>query len=174
MKTLIIQGSARSKGHTHQMVCLLRQHWQADVVDLLHLQIGPYDYQHAHRADDFLPLLRRIGTDYELLLFATPVYWYSMSGLMKVFFDRISDCLQIEKDTGRQLRGKHMALLSCGSEPEETPGFSTPFELSADYLGMHYLGHVHTWMEDATIEPQVVERIENFVKILKVAGPPLR
>ncbi|MCP4458779.1 MAG: NAD(P)H-dependent oxidoreductase [Cytophagales bacterium] len=37
---------------------------------------------------------------------ATPVYWYSMSGIMKVFLDRIYDVLTIEKELGRKLHGK--------------------------------------------------------------------
>ncbi len=43
---------------------------------------------------------------YDVLIFATPVYWYSMSGIMKVFFDRITDLLTIKKDIGRKLKGK--------------------------------------------------------------------
>jgi multimeric flavodoxin WrbA len=46
----------------------------------------------------------------------TPVYWYTMSGIMKVFFDRFSDLLRIEKDLGRKLRGKSMAVISCGAD----------------------------------------------------------
>ena len=37
---------------------------------------------------------------------------------MKKFFDRISDCIKIEKETGRKLRGMEMAVLSCGSDNE--------------------------------------------------------
>ena len=83
------------------------------------------------------------------------VYWYSMSGLMKAFFDRITDCLKIEKETGRKLRGKYMAAISCGSDDNEVEGFFVPFQKSADYLGMTYVGNIHTWIE-SNHPPEIV------------------
>lgn len=61
--------------------------------------------------------------EYDLILSTTLVYWYSMSGLLKVFFDRITDCLKIEKSIGRALNGKSMAFISCGSGKEQTESF---------------------------------------------------
>lgn len=165
MKTIIIQGSSLSKGNTYQIVEALRQHIEADVIDLLQYNIHHYDYGHIHQEDDFLPLMRRI-VSYDLLVFATPIYWYSMSGLMKVFFDRITDCLKVEKETGRRLRGKAMAAIACGSEMKETEGFFVPFRESAGYLGMRYLGDVHTWIEGDEVEKEVLGRIERFAQRL--------
>ena len=164
MRRLLIQGSARSAGNTHLMLDTLQQQgWDADRIDLLDYTIHPYTYDHRHRDDDFLPLLRDIVEHYDLLLFATPVYWYTMSGLLKDFFDRISDALQIEKPTGRRLRGMYLAMLSCGTEPEPVEGFSVPFRESADYLGMHYAGEVHTWAEnDGILLPVVREKLLTF------------
>ncbi len=89
-----------------------------------------------------------------------------MSGIMKTFFDRLSDCLKIEKERGRKLRGKNMAVISCGSDETETEGFFTPFRNSAEYLGMTYLGNIHTWIEDELVSNKVETRIQNFVKLL--------
>lgn len=61
------------------------------------------------RNDDYLNLMKQILDKYETLILATPVYWYSMSGIMKVFFDRLTDLLTIEKELGRKLRGKKIA-----------------------------------------------------------------
>lgn len=61
------------------------------------------------RNDDYLNLMKQILEKYETLILATPVYWYSMSGIMKVFFDRLTDLLTIEKELGRKLRGKKIA-----------------------------------------------------------------
>ena len=88
---------------------------------------------------------------------------------MKTFFDRLSDCLRIEKETGRKLRGINMAVISCGSDEIETEGFFTPFRKSAAYLGMTYLGNIHTWIEDELVSNEVETRIQNFVKLLKEA-----
>ena len=100
MKTVIVLGSSRSDGHSAQIATLLSKKLGADIVDLLPLDIHPYEYNHAHGADDFIPTFKAL-LEYDLMVFVTPVYWYSMSGIMKNFFDRITDCLKVEKDTGR-------------------------------------------------------------------------
>lgn len=159
--SIIIQGSSRSEGNTHTIVKILQEQLGADLIDLKTLTIHPYSYRHEHIHDDFLPTMRTI-VQYKSIIFATPVYWYAMSGIMKNFFDRITDCLKIEKDLGRQLRGKKMAAVACGSDDIVTEGFFVPFRNSADYLGMHYLGDVHTWMDNGRVEAEVLDRIERF------------
>lgn len=111
--------------------------------------------------------MRRI-VNYDLIVFATPVYWYSMSGLMKNFFDRITDCLKIEKDLGRQLRGKKAMAIACGSDDHEAKGFFLPFRESSNYLGMTYLGNLHTWIEDESPDEIVLKRIKDFMLSLKL------
>ena len=66
-----------------------------------------------------------------------------MSAIMKVFFDRISDLIRIEKETGRKLRGKKIGVISNSHDDETDESFYIPFQKSADYLGMEYLGHTH-------------------------------
>ncbi|MCT4622915.1 MAG: NAD(P)H-dependent oxidoreductase [Schleiferiaceae bacterium] len=165
MKTMIIQGSARSEGNTKAVVTLLQQKLNADVIDLKKLDYSGFDYAHANREDDFLPTMKKL-VQYDLFLFVTPVYWYSMSGLMKNFFDRITDCLKIDKETGRKLRGLKMAAVACGSDDLEAEGFFIPFQKSADYLGMTYKGSLHTWAHHGNIEPPEQVRIKEFVKTL--------
>ena len=74
-----------------------------DFLDLQSLQFTDYDYQSRNSDDDFLPTVKNIVNTYEHIILATPVYWYTMSAIMKRFLDRISDCLRTEKDTGRKL-----------------------------------------------------------------------
>ncbi|MEM7106376.1 MAG: NAD(P)H-dependent oxidoreductase [Bacteroidota bacterium] len=165
MKRIIIQGSSRSDGNTSKVVALLRQQLEFDLIDLNEKNIGHFDYDFNNRDDDFMPIFRDIANNYDLIVFATPVYWYTMSGLMKVFFDRISDGLIVDKPTGRKLRGKSMASISCGSDDHLPEGYEVPFRESAGYLGMHWLGHLHTWVEDGKApEELVVERVTKFVK----------
>jgi len=166
MKRIIIQGSSRSKGNTNKVVRLLMKELKFDVVDLSLKKIGYFDYEFKNQKDDFLSIIKQIANEYELIVFATPVYWYSMSGIMKTFFDRLSDCLKIEKETGRKLRGKNMAVISVGSDEIETEGFFTPFRKSAEYLGMNYIGNIHTWIEDELVSNEVETRIKNFAKLL--------
>ena len=168
MKGIIILGSSNSYGNTYEIVEHLNKSLQFKIVDLKTKNIGEFDYEFKNREDDFLPLMRDIVQNYDLILFATPVYWYSMSGIMKTFFDRISDCLKIEKETGRKLRGMKMAALSCGSDGHINEAYYMPFIESANYLGMHYSGHVHTWKNGDAISEEVKNRLDDFAKKLSL------
>lgn len=157
-RVVVIQGSARSDGDTNRKVRTIMDMTGWDRVDLNEYQISAYDYEHRNRDDDFLPLMRRLTANYEVFVFATPVYWYAMSGTLKTFFDRFTDLLTIEKDLGRTLRGKSMAVLSCSNGGNLGDDFWIPFREIANYLGMHYLANVHTFQK--TEEP---EKLKLFV-----------
>ena len=141
--TVVILGSSRSDGDTAKVVQQLQKRMDCDIIDLNDYAISYYDYTHANKDDDFLPLMRRVIQDYQNIIFATPVYWYTMSGIMKVFFDRISDLLTIEKDLGRALRGKGFGAMSCSLNSAVEDVFWHPFKETAGYLGMTYLGNIH-------------------------------
>lgn len=161
-KTVIIQGSSRSAGDTSKVVNYLATKNDFEVIDLNTKTIGHYDYEYKNADDDFIGLMTEIIENYDTIIFATPVYWYTMSGLMKTFFDRISDLIRIHKDLGRQLRGKHMAMISTSNSDDLVQGFNIPFVESANYLGMTYLGDIHTWVEGDSIPEEVKFIIENF------------
>ncbi len=142
-KKVIIIGSSRSKGNTTKIVDEISNQYNVDVINLKHYQFSYYDYESKNTDDEFLPLMKSIIEKYDTLIFATPIYWYSMSGIMKVFFDRFSDLIRIEKETGRQLRGKNFGVISNSHDSEMDYDFYIPFRKSAEYLGMNYLGNMH-------------------------------
>jgi multimeric flavodoxin WrbA len=164
MKTIIILGTSRNDGDTSQVVSTLKEISTWDLIDLNNYQFSYYDYAHQNAGDDFIPLMRNIIATYDTLVFATPVYWYSMSGIMKVFFDRLADLLEIEKDLGRKLRGKNMAVLSCSIGNNLGESFWLPFKETSKYLGMHYLGNVHTVITGNTLAEREMKNIHEFVK----------
>ncbi|MFK5958260.1 MAG: NAD(P)H-dependent oxidoreductase [Lutibacter sp.] len=142
-KKVIILGSSRSKGNTANVVSAISEKYNIDIIDLNNYNITYYDYESKNLGDDFLPLIKSIINKYDTLIFATPVYWYNMSGIMKVFFDRFSDLIRVEKETGRKLRGKNMFVISNSHNDEIAKSFYIPFQKSADYLGMNYTGEIH-------------------------------
>lgn len=164
-KTILIQGSSRSHGDTRIISDFLIEKYGWDFIDLTKKNIGHYDYEYKNSGDDFSATAKEI-LEYDRLIFITPVYWYTMSGIMKAFFDRISDLIRIDKDTGRKFRGKQMAAISSCNSPEKYEGFFMPFKLSADYLGMSYLGDLNVWVNDEnkTISEGVKELLSSFEK----------
>lgn len=143
MNPIIIAGSSRNDGDTESLVTQLSEKSGWDVIHLSDYDFSYYDYDHKNQNDDYLPLVTDILEKYDTLIFATPVYWYAMSAIMKTFFDRITDLLTIEKDLGRKLRGKNMAAISCSHGNNLGDAFWLPFSETARYLGMNYVGNVH-------------------------------
>ena len=157
-KKVIIVGSSRSNGNTSAIAEKIAIDIKADIIDLRDYAISHYDYESKNISDDFLPLIRSILEKYDTIVFATPVYWYSMSAIMKVFFDRFSDLIKIEKETGRKFRGKNMFVISNSYDEELDYDFCMPFRLTANYLGINYLGDKH--VSYRTIKDQ-----ENIISI---------
>ncbi|QSE98658.1 flavodoxin family protein [Fulvivirga lutea] len=162
MRKVIILGSARKDGETKKVVTELINISGWDMIDLTDFNISHFDYQHSNRNDDYINLLKRITENYDVLIFATPVYWYSMSGIMKVFFDRITDLLRIEKDIGRKLRNKFMAVISCSNGDNLEDSFWLPFKKSAEHLGINYITGLHTYQDSIDHE-----KIADFKRIIE-------
>lgn len=160
MLGIIVMGSSRSDGDTATVVNKLAQSLGFAVLDLKKLEFSDYDYTSNNLNDDFLPTVRKLVDNYTHIIFATPVYWYTMSALMKRFIDRISDCLRVEKETGRKFRGMQMSLLTV-SNGERNAGFSSPFKLTAKYLGMTFEANQHVAVNELTdtIEQQIMPMV---------------
>lgn len=144
MKKVVIVGSSRNDGDASNLTKRLIEKSKWDLINLNDYEFSYFDYEHKNRNDDYLNLMREIVKKYETLIFITPVYWYSMSGIMKVFFDRFTDLLTIEKELGRKLRGKKMAVMSCSIGENLGENFWLPFSETAKYLGIEYIGNSHT------------------------------
>ncbi len=162
-KGVIILGSSNSNGETFKISEYVSLQTGFPIIDLKTKEILPFDYDFNNRSDDFFGLFETIVNEYDLLIFATPVYWYTMSGTMKIFFDRISDCLKIYKDTGRKLRSKEMAVISSGSDKELKIGFHMPFIETAKYLGMTYITDVHCWVHEDNISNEIKNILNEFI-----------
>ena len=141
-------GSARRDGDTGRAVDALRAALPAasDLIDLTAHPLRPFDYAGTAAGDDFDAVVERMLAA-PAILFATPVYWYAMSGLMKTLFDRFSDLLSDRDASGRarRLAGRDMWLLAVGADPELPPGFEVPFRMTADYLGLRWRGEAYVF-----------------------------
>jgi len=156
MRPLIIQASARPHGDTYRVARHLALDLDADHLDLLRYTVHPFNYEQVYpEDDDFLQLIENEILPRQQIIFASPVYWYTMSGPLKIFFDRISDLLMSHKVLGRQLRGKRMSVLSVGNDEAVNASFYDAFRLSAAYLGMAYGPVWHGWPVAADGEPTV-------------------
>lgn len=135
----VILGSARSDGNTAALV----QHLSAKlgrhskICDLSKLTIEPFEYDRYDHRDDFRTVIAMMLQS-EHIVFATPVYWYSMSATLKVLFDRFTDLLHDPNDriSGRTLAGRNVWLISTGTDESLPRGFDVPFVQTAGYFAM--------------------------------------
>jgi multimeric flavodoxin WrbA len=164
-RSIIIFGSSNSEGKTGKIVTQAIEGHPTPIIDLSNYNISYYDYLNRNRGDDFLPLIEKIIT-YEQIIFATPVYWYTMSAIMKTFFDRFSDLLTIRKDLGRALAGKEMLVIT--SYAESIPrGFEDAFSQTAEYLDMHYRGCIYFYTgKNLQLQKQNDELLQKLRKSL--------
>ena len=144
---LVVLGSARSDGDTRRAIGIAFGANPISLVDLAKHRIAAYDYAHANLDDDFLGIAEKMIAA-ETIVFATPVYWYAMSGPMKTFFDRFTDLLTVKKSLGRSLAGKDVWLLACGTDKTLPDGFEVPFRRTAAYFDMRYRGSAYLYTGD--------------------------
>ncbi|EHH2514697.1 flavodoxin family protein [Vibrio parahaemolyticus] len=139
MNIAVILGTSKSDGNTRKLADSFVEQSGAKLFDLTNFNVSFYDYSHENKNDDFLPIIHEL-LSFDHLVFASPVYWYSMSAQLKVFFDRLSDLLTIEKELGRRLKGKSISVLSTGYNLELPDCFVQPFELTAKYMQLEFKG----------------------------------
>lgn len=131
---LVLLGSARSDGHTAAACTRFAQALlpsEIERVDLVTLNLAPFRY--AHASDDDVSFVISGMLAHHTIVFATFVYWYAMSGLMKTLFDRLSDILS-DRDParrGRRLAGRDVWLLATGTDASMPAGFEVPFARTA-------------------------------------------
>lgn len=147
-KVTAILGSSRQFGNTRILTDAVFEHLDdARIVDLSNHTIAPYDYQHSHEWDDFFPLAENMAQS-EAIIFASPVYWYSMSAQMKAFFDRLTDLTEKHGDLGRSLAGKTAFAISTSGGRKPPPSFEPPFAETAGYFNMNWGGMLHGYFEN--------------------------
>jgi len=170
IRTLGILGSARNDGNTAALASAVFQHLgDAAIVDLSDFVIDPYTYDGAGGGDDFHAIAQLMERA-DAIVFASPVYWYSMSGPMKIFFDRLTDLTDQYKPIGKALAGKSAFLIAASNSPEPPACFEPPFADTARYFDMRWGGMLHARVQDVQQLPaDVVEQARSFAAAIQAA-----
>ncbi|CAN5279669.1 flavodoxin family protein [soil metagenome] len=148
-RSLVILSSSRKDSNTKILVQKLFNGLEnIEFLDLLDYKINHYHYQGKYaKSDQFLKVIEKV-LYFDAIIFATPVYWYAMSGLLKVFFDRLTDIVTIQKPLGSKMKGKNIFLISVGTDPELPPGFEIPFQFTANYFEMNFIDSYYCTTEN--------------------------
>jgi multimeric flavodoxin WrbA len=90
--------------------------------------------------DEAKPVLGRMASA-DVIVMATPLYFFSASAQLKAVVDRMFSLYKWnnEKNTFESpLRGKTMILLASAYEDTGLDALEKPFRLTADYTGMKF------------------------------------
>lgn len=163
MNSAIILGSSRSDGNTAELAYQLADKIEGEVIDLNRYTILPYDYEYENKDDDFLELIDYLLT-FDNLVFASPIYWYAPSAIMKTFLDRLCDLLEIYKPRGRQLKLKSALLLSTGAAEQVDTCFEQIFSKTFEHFDMEYRGILYCRCNDDLNENAHKSLMSKFVE----------
>ncbi len=160
-ESVILFASSRPNGNTKHLVDEYAKLTSSEVIDLVNHKINHFNYKQQN--DDFEALVKKT-LKYKTIVIASPVYWYSVSSLMKTFLDRLTELLIFDKELGRQLRDKSGALLATGASVQPESCFEQQIKLSFDYLGMEYLGMLYCYCEDNFKLSSHKKHIKTFIQ----------
>ena len=90
--------------------------------------------------DDAVPVLRKMAAA-DVIVMATPLYFFAASAQLKVLIDRMFSLYKWDNVAGTMktvLKGKTLVLLASAYEDVGLEALEKPFVLTADYTGMKF------------------------------------
>jgi multimeric flavodoxin WrbA len=151
MAVAVIYGGTRANGNTEILTERVVQGIETERIYLRDHVIHPIqDQRHTATGfdavvDDYDAVMRRI-LPHDLLLFVTPVYWYSMSGYMKNFIDRWSQTLRDTNfpDFKVKMAAKTAYVIAVGGDRATLKGLPLvqQFQYIFEFMGIRYGGYI--------------------------------
>lgn len=114
--SVIILASNRIKRNTKKFVTDTYGTITSTMVDVLDYTTSPSGYEGIYFYSDKFKHTITMVLQNDGVVLATPVYWYSMSGLMKMSFERLTDLVTVDKETGRRFKSKIMEVVTTKTD----------------------------------------------------------
>ncbi|WP_054950206.1 flavodoxin family protein [Numidum massiliense] len=151
MSLAVIYGGSRENGNTETLTERAVQKLTVEKIYLRDYAIQPIvDERHAAGGfqdvnDEYNSIIDRI-LPHDILIFATPIYWYSMSGTMKTFIDRWSHTLRDTKypDFKNSMQAKKTYVIAVGGDEPSIKGLPLiqQFRYIFDFIGLSFAGYI--------------------------------
>ncbi|MBE7104201.1 flavodoxin family protein [Bacillus cereus] len=166
----VIHGSSRQNGNTETLTHMMVDGTEAEHIYLRDHTVHPITDQR-HDAEGFQP----VNDDYEQLIehmlehdtiiFATPLYWYGMSGHMKNFVDRWSQSLRDKTlHFKEKMKGKKMYVVIVGGDNPKLKALPliAQFQYIFDFVGSSFEGYI---IGDANGLDEIKNDVEALTKV---------
>lgn len=110
-KILFMNASPNKNGATVHIAKDLLKDFDYDTMEMSDYNVSQYGIV---REDDEIKDMLNIIKDYDTLVIGTPVYFYTVSGILKTFIDRL-----YLLDDAEVLKGKKLYFFAQGYQPDE-------------------------------------------------------
>lgn len=151
MNILTIIGSSRPEGNTEFLTNIALKDIPHNKIYLKDLTIQPIeDLRHTTQGfqpieDDHDYIIEEI-LKHDILVFSTPIYWYSMSGLMKNFIDRFSQAIRDKRypNLKEHLKNVESYVITVGGDNPRIKGLPLiqQFNYTFEFLDMPFSGYI--------------------------------
>lgn len=144
-------GSSRAGSNSEQLTNYVLDGINHVKIDLKNLTIEPInDLRHDNNGfqfvdDDYDQIIHAFLTS-DLVIFATPIYWYSMSGIMKNMVDRLSQAIRDERfpQLKEKLQTTEAIVVAVGGDDPYIKGLPMiqQFQYIFDFLKMPFSSYI--------------------------------
>ena len=138
---LFINGSPNKNGNTASLAKTLLKGRSYDTLELVDLKIYAYGQ---HFADDqYQEVIRAISSP-DVIVIGSPMYWHSMSGVIRNVLDRAYGVV-----SNGQFQGKKLFFLFQGAAPTQEQLAASEYTMNrfATMYGMEYQGMASSKLE---------------------------
>ncbi|MFJ7185081.1 flavodoxin family protein [Lysinibacillus xylanilyticus] len=144
-------GSSRADSNSEQLADYVLEGISHQKIDLKKIAIEPInDLRHDDNGfqlveDDYDQIIHAFLTS-DVVVFATPIYWYSMSGIMKNMIDRLSQAIRDERfpQLKEKLQTTEAIVLAVGGDEPYIKGLPMiqQFQYIFDFLKMPFSSYI--------------------------------
>ncbi|CAH9061423.1 hypothetical protein PSECIP111951_02487 [Pseudoalteromonas holothuriae] len=145
--TLILFSSANENGNTFKLTNQVMNNLANEQVRFFHidkLNFADYNYNNQYSYDDFYRIVEALDWA-DNIIFASPVYWYSVSANMKRLIDRMTELTENPtiKPIGKALKGKRGYVLTTSASEQVCDVFARFFNQLYSYFDIKYSELLH-------------------------------
>jgi len=170
---LVISGSPKKDGNTSLLIEWLSQGVRSvgssvEVIraaDLKHKVVGCNSCRVCQKETEYRCVIKDEVSDcvarfaqVDVIVMASPLYFYGASSQLKAVMDRMFSLYKWDNEANTMttpLKGKTFVFLGSGYEDVGFDVFEKPFQLTAEYTGMHYVSLV---VKNAGVSGQIVKQ----------------
>lgn len=180
MNAVILFGSPRKEGNTIQLVNAFSRTLKEKGVNVRMLYLNDMNIRPCQgcgvclpngvcKINDDMKDIRKYISESDLIVYATPVYWFSISSQLKLVIDRTFAFMD-ENYNSRIAGKKAITIMTCGTENVgECEHIITMFKMIFDLQKLEYAGNIIATgcpADKVSVKNEFIEKAKGLAKSL--------